>query len=126
MAPLGAPLAEHHIAKLRAKATSALRIHPSGVSSMLRLSLHEPCDVDPGFYQLWTVLRDARRLCVKSAGILDAWKQFMSGYDGRTFHGPFFKLILTLSQIRWAVDWPPLFRDHNGHIHHLLHMPVHS
>ena len=119
----GCPLAEHHIAKLRAKATSALRIHPSEVSSMLRLSLHEPCDVDPGFYQLWTVLRDARRLCVKSAGVLDAWRQFMSGYDGRTFHGPFSKLVLTLSQVRWAVEWPPLFRDHNGHTHHLILMP---
>ena len=111
------------MAKLRAKASAALKIHPSGVSAMLRLSLAQPMESDPGFYQLWQVLLDARRLCGKSLALLHDWRQFMSSYDGGTYHGPFSKLILTLSQVQWSVQWPPMLLDHRGRCHDLLLIP---
>ena len=120
----GCPLGEAHLAKLRSKATAALHIRPSGVSSMLRVSLADPMGADPGFYQFWCVIRDARRLRLKSVGVLQAWRQFMQMFSGTTFHGPFSKMILVFSQVGWSVQWPPAFRDHQGVCHDLLRLPL--
>ena len=117
------PLSGTHIQKLRVQATRALGILPGGASSALRLSLAANLDSDPGFYQLWVCIRDVRRMSLKLPNLLSLWRSFMQGYTGRTYHGPFSKLLLLLNQVHWQIVDPPWVLDHDGLSHNLLECP---
>ena len=81
-------------------------------------------EADPEFYQLWSVLRDIRRLLRKDGRLLELWSCFMSSYDGTLFHGPFSKLVQVCAQIGWRVADPPVLVDHDGFCRDLLRVPV--
>ena len=81
-------------------------------------------EADPEFYQLWSVLRDARRLLRKDGRLLELWSCFMSNYDGTSFHGPFSKLLQVCTQIGWRVADPPVLLDHGGFRRDLLRTPA--
>ena len=117
------PLAETHLCKLRAQAMRALQFNSAGSNALLRLSLSGTDFSDPGHYQLWTTVRDARRMIRKHSHLLQTWRQFMSRYDGRASHGPFGKLLSVLSQVGWHIAKPPLVIDHRGLSHDLLAAP---
>ena len=59
------PLGDSVLHRLRTAATTALSIRPGGVSSMLRLCVTPCLECDPGFWQLWTCVRDLRRMAGK-------------------------------------------------------------
>ena len=119
----GCPLALAHITNLRTQAARALHVTSAGASPCLRLSLSAPMEADPGFYQLWACVRDARRILRRQPDLVGSWKQFMRSFDGVLYHGPFSKLLQVLSQIEWHVAVPPLVVDHEGLTHNLLFMP---
>ena len=117
------PLADAHLGKLRSQAVRALQLQTAGSNAMLRLSLSGTVSADPGHFQLWSTVREARRMFRKHGHLLSAWRQYMSLYDGRASHGPFGKLIAVLSQIGWFIAKPPQVIDHHGRCHNLLTMP---
>ena len=119
----GCPLALAHITNLRTQAARALHVTSAGASPCLRLSLSAPMEADPGFYQLWACVRDARRILRRQPDLVGSWKQFMRSFDGVLYHGPFSKLLQVLSQIEWHIAVPPLVVDHEGLTHNLLFMP---
>ncbi|CAE7655752.1 unnamed protein product [Symbiodinium sp. CCMP2456] len=119
----GVPLSTAAVHSLRTAATAALQIRPGGSSSLLRLSLSDPMIADPGFYQLWSCVRDVRRMAAKVPNFLSLWRSFHSLYDGRTLHGPFSKLVQVLAQVGWSVLEPPVLLDHDGLAHHVLRAP---
>ena len=114
------PLSNSHLQQLRVAATKALGIRPGGVSSLLRLSIAPQMDSDPGFYMLWSVLRDIRRISTKVPNLLLSWREFMSNYDGQLFHGPFSKILSVIGQVGWTLLVPPYFQDHEGLQHSML------
>ena len=120
----GCPLPESQLAGLRTAATRALGIRPAGSSPQLRLTLSGRVDCDPGFFQLWTCVKDIRRMAAKIPELLSLWRQFMHSFDGCFYQGPFSKLIQVLSPIGWRVLTPPWVRDHEGLEHDLLTCPT--
>ena len=119
----GCPLADTTLSSLRAQAVRALKCAPAGTSAMLRLSIVEPLDADPGFYQLWSSIRDIRRLAAKDSRVLELWAEYMLHFSGQLFQGPFSKLLQVLGQIGWWIDTPPFVVDHDGITHDLLAAP---
>ena len=119
----GCPVSDSVLSTLRAQAVRALQCQSAGTSAMLRLSTANPIEADPGYFQLWAVVQDLRRLAAKDPRILSLWSTFMSCYDGRLSHGPFSKLLQVFGQIGWRVETPPFFRDGDGFLHNLLEMP---
>ena len=120
---LSCPFSDSHFAMLRSQAVKALHLKKAGVSPMLRLSLAPCMQADPGFYNLWSSLRDFRRLLSKLPGLLFDWKMFMAQFDGRLFQGPFSKMLHLFSTIHWTLLKPPRFADHEGLIHDLMRIP---
>ncbi|CAE7873848.1 ML5 [Symbiodinium sp. KB8] len=118
------PLAEAQLSHLRAAATSALKIRPGGSSSMLRLSIADPPTADPGFYQLWTCVRDLRRMARRLPNFMHHWRLYHATLSGQRLHGPFTKLLEVLSQIGWSVHVPPTVLDHEGLAHNLVRTPL--
>ena len=119
----GCPLPEAEINKLRAAATKALQIRPGGVSSMLRLSINEKCESDPGFYVVWSCVRQVRHIAGAQPGFLSKWRLFMQSFDGTLYQGPVSRLIRVLSQVGWSIQVPPFVCDHEGLVHDLLRIP---
>ena len=119
----GCPVSEAILSSLRAQAVRALKCAPAGTSAMLRLSIAEPLEADPGFYQLWSSIRDLRRLALKDPAVLRLWTEYMLHFSGRLYQGPFSKLVQVLSQIGWRVATPPIVIDHDGLLHDLLNAP---
>ena len=119
----GCPISDSVLSSMRAQAVRALNSQSAGASAMLRLSVATPIDADPGFFQLWAVVRDIRRLAAKDSRLLPMWVAFMSGYAGRLSHGPFSKLLQVFGQIGWRVEQPPYFQDEQGLTHNLLELP---
>ena len=119
----GCPLPEAEINRLRAAATKALQIRPGGVSSMLRLSINEKCDYDPGFWIVWSCVRQIRRIARAQPGFLLKWRLYMRQFDGTLYQGPVSRLIRVLSQVGWSVQEPPFVSDHEGIVHDLLRVP---
>ena len=61
----------------------------AGANPGIRLGLlHTTTLLDPGFYQLWTVLQDFRRVVTKMPSLLDTWSEFMAGFTGNLGAGP--------------------------------------
>ena len=119
----GCPLAESHINGLRTQAVKALRLTSAGMNHKLRLGLETPCEIDPEFYQIWSCLRDARRMFLKHPALLDQWRQFMLRYDGRLLRGPFSQLLTMFSRLSWQIQNPPLFADHEALVHDFIEIP---
>ena len=117
------PLAPAHLTSLRAKAVQALQVGSAGLNPLLRLSLSGCLVADPGFYQLWCTIKDARRMMRKHPDVVVSWRQFMQSFDGRMQHGPFSKLLSVLSQIGWHIAKPPTVIDHTGLCHDMLMVP---
>ena len=119
----GCPLASAQLAHLRAAAVRALRINAAGTSALLRLSIGSDLTVDPGFYQLWQVMQDLRRMCRKHATVVRRWKLFMQWHGGEAGHGPFHKVLQVLSQVGWSVAEPPQVVDHEQLTFNILTAP---
>ena len=117
------PLAEAHLTALRSKAIQALQVNTAGLNPLIRLSVSGHPDADPGFYQLWRCVSDARRMMRKHADLVVHWRQFMRQFDGRLHHGPFSKLLVVLSQVGWHITNPPAAIDHQGLCHNMLAIP---
>ena len=120
----GCPIADSHINKLRATATRALRLCPSGASPMLRLSTDRNLELDPGFYQLWAVLTLFRRLGRKQPDFFLRWTSYMLSFDGHLRHGPFAKVLHVTNQVGWRITRPPFFVDRHGFEHDLQAIPT--
>eukprot|EP00438_Fugacium_kawagutii_P004690 Skav205571 [mRNA] locus=scaffold1407:224061:227542:- [translate_table: standard] len=113
------PLGWDHTRKLRSEAMKAMRYKKAGASPALRLFLLCPPGCDPGFFQLWTVMTTFLRMLSKHPTISAEWEAYMAAYDGRSTHGPFYKLVEQCTLIHWTVE-PPGLRDHFGLWHSLL------
>ena len=107
--------AEHYLTALRRAATKSLKINGAGSNPMLRLSLSDNMQNDPGFYQLNHCLQTMRRLLRKTTDLLPMWKAWQRQFSGKLYPGPFTKLNLCLHQIGWSVEEPPWLRDHDQH-----------
>ena len=119
----GCPLANAQLASLRAAAVRALKANSAGSSALLRLSINSDLTCDPGFYQLWAVISDLRRMGRKHASTLSRWRLFMAWHRGEQGHGPFHKLLQVLSQVGWSVAAPPWVIDHEGFCHDVFAAP---
>ena len=108
-------VADSYAQELRREAVKALRLNGAGSNPLLRLSLADDMQADPGFYQVHVCLATFRRMLHKCPDLLPMWQTWMDGYQGRLIPGPFSRLIQCLALVGWAVDMPPFFRDHEGH-----------
>eukprot|EP00435_Cladocopium_sp_Y103_P059462 s772_g21.t1 len=119
----GAPscvFADHHLLALRRAATKALQINGAGSNPLLRLSLADDMQTDPGFYQLMYCISTMRRLLRKKSDLLPMWKAWHQQFVGKILPGPFSKLLLCLNQIGWRVTDPPFVCDHEQHTWNLI------
>ncbi|CAJ1440712.1 unnamed protein product, partial [Effrenium voratum] len=113
-----------HIKQLRTKAVRALGHGRAGAAPAIRLGLlSQRTLLDPGFYQLWTILQDFKRVLSKTASMLTHWQQYMAAYDGTLGAGPFSTILRQLHQVDWKVADPPIIVDHDDIAHNLLHIP---
>ena len=109
------------IKQLRTAAVRAVGCGRAGANPTIRLSLLTGNALsDPGFFQLWHVVRTFKRVLVKQASLIDLWTQFIASYNARTFAGPFSVLMRQLNLVLWAIEAPPFLVDHEGHLHNLL------
>ena len=120
----GCPLGDVNVVRLRTQAVKALGQNPAGASPLLTLTLSAPMTADPGFYQLWTCLTDARRMLQRCPSMLPVWQSFMQAFDGQIRHGPFAKLVQVLSQVGWRIGAAPWLQDHWGFDVNLLACPL--
>ena len=120
----GCPVSLQLLAALRSDAVKALRVQVGGASALLRLSINERMDCDPGFYQAWHVLGTTRRVCLKQPEMLTMWRLYCQRYDGSRLHGPFTKFFEVIGVLGWTLEAPPMFTDHENLRHDLLRIPV--
>ena len=114
------------IKQLRTAAVRALGHGNAGANPAIRLSLLQGNILaDPGFYQLWHVVRTFRRMLLKQAALLDMWHQFQAFFDGHFYAGPFSVLIRQLNAVSWKIEAPPYLTDHDGLQHNILTIDHH-
>ncbi|CAJ1335304.1 unnamed protein product, partial [Effrenium voratum] len=89
-----------HIKQLRTKAVRALGHGRAGAAPALRL-LSNRTLLDPGFYQLWHIVQDLKRVLSKTPSTLEHWQHYMEAYDGTLGAGPFSTILQQLHQIAW-------------------------
>ena len=106
-------MGEARLGTLRAKATQAIGIQPAGASSSLRLTLSPDMCADPGFYQLWHLVNDLRRLGKKQPDLVGQWASFVSHFSGRYFPGPFSSLLQLCTKMGWWIE-PPFLVNARG------------
>jgi ribonuclease HI len=114
------PVADNYIHQLRQAANKALRCKQAGSNALLRFSLNDRMEADPGFFHLVTIVQTFRRVCGRSPRILDCWRLWWHSYDGKLTHGPFGVLMEIFNKIGWSIGVPPMFFDRQGHAHDLL------
>ena len=68
------PLADNYLHQLRQAANRALRCKHAGANALLRFSLSDKMDADPGFFHLVSVIQTFRRVCGRSPRVLDCWR----------------------------------------------------
>ena len=83
------PLAGNYLHQLRQAANKALRCKHAARNALLRFSLSDKMDADPGFFHLVSVFQTFRRVCGRSPRVLDCWRLWQSSFDGCITHGPF-------------------------------------
>eukprot|EP00435_Cladocopium_sp_Y103_P043109 s1838_g12.t1 len=110
-----------HIKHLRTEAMRALRFRKAGASPALLLGIvcHEQCD--PGFYQVWQVLLNFRRIARKRPQIIQLWYEYMMKYQGASRQGPFAKLLEVCAALKWSIE-VPYIADRDGVWHDWLHL----
>ena len=105
---VGCDVPESILSGMRASAVKALDVRSSGQSSMLRLTLSGHVEADPGFFSVWSTLRDFRRILHLQPGFLNGWRRFCLGFDGTLFQGPFSRMFACCSQLMWTILEPPI------------------
>ena len=118
----GCPISDARLGALRGRALRALKLNKAGVSSLLRRSVAQPTTADPGFFQFWTCLQDARRILLGCPDMIGLWQNFMAGFTGTLPHGPFSKLLQACSMVNWHVSVPRFLVEHDG-IGFLMELP---
>ena len=68
------PLADTYLHQLRQAANKALRCKHAGTNALLRFSLSDKMDADPGFFHLVSVIQTFRKVCGRSPRVLDCWR----------------------------------------------------
>ena len=123
-----APIEDFSTANIKSLRTAAVRATGAGragASPRIRLSLLSGNILcDPGFFQLWQVVRTFRRILHKQASLIDTWAEFTASYDGRAFAGPFTVLLRQLNAITWKIASPPTLVDHEGHHHNIMTIDI--
>ncbi|OLP98940.1 Retrovirus-related Pol polyprotein from type-1 retrotransposable element R2 [Symbiodinium microadriaticum] len=96
--------AQTHIDQLRTKAMEAMRWNRPGASPLVRFSLL--CDPihDPGFYQVWSVLRAFRRHVMLDITVPRWWIIFRASWNGCSGQGPMRKLRQVFDLLGWDLD----------------------
>ena len=89
---------------LRTRVMAAMKWNRAGASPWLRVSLMSSYDLDPGFYQIWSVVRMALRMFHIFPWLREQWAKFMSG-EQRAGQGPFHSLKQALEWLHW--QWLP-------------------
>eukprot|EP00435_Cladocopium_sp_Y103_P050325 s456_g15.t1 len=117
------PLADSYIHQLRQAANKALRCNQAGANALLRFSLADKMDSDPGFFHLLSVIQTFRRICGRSIRVLDCWRLWQHTFDGKITNGPFGVLLTMLNKIGWSVQTPPMVSDQHGVSYDLLLTP---
>jgi len=115
-------VADNYAAELRKDAVKALKWNGAGVNPMLRLSLSDDAQADPGFYQIQLCIATFRRMLLKSMDLLPMWHAWFLRFDGHFLPGPFSRLLQCLSTIGWSIQQPPMVLDHEGHTWNLMLM----
>ena len=105
-------ISDQYVHSLRTQATKALRLNGAGSNSLLRLSLSDDMQNDPGLYQLHLCLLTLQRMLRKSDDLVHLWTARMSCYDGSFKPGPFSRLLQCLQVIGWSALDPPWIHDH--------------
>ena len=108
-------IADNYANALRKEAVKALKLNGSGSNPLLRLSLSDTMQADPGFYQIQLCLATFRRLLRKNVDLLHMWHAWHQQLDGRFLPGPFSRLAHCLFTLGWHVTQPPFIMDHEGH-----------
>ena len=105
-------ISDQYVHGLRTQATKALKLNGAGANSLLRLSLSDDMNNDPGFFQLHLCLQTFQRMLRKSDDLVHLWKVRMECFDGGLKPGPFSRLLQCLQTIGWSVLDPPWIHDH--------------
>jgi len=100
---------------LRKAAVKALTMNGAGSNPLLRLSLSDDMQADPGYYQLRLCLTTIRRMLMKSPDLLPMWRTWKDNFTGHLKPGPFPRLQQCLEIIGWSVQEPPWIQDYEGY-----------
>ena len=119
-------IADTYAQDLRRAATKALRLSGAGSNTMLRLSLQDDMNADPGFYQIQSTILQFRRLTHKCDDLLMMWKTWFSHFDGKLHPGPFLQLHHCFEVLGWGMISPPWFYDHEMNEWNLLTIDRHA
>lgn len=117
------PVADGYLHQLRQAANRALRCKQAGSNALLRFSMSDNMEADPGFYHITSVIQTFRRVCGRSPRVMDCWQLWMDFYDGQVTHGPCEVLLDALNKIGWSISQPPLVMDPTGLTFDLLLTP---
>ena len=112
-------IADGYANDLRKAAVKHLKLNGAGSNPLLRLSLSDDMQADPGYYHLRLCLTTFRRMLTKSPDLLPMWTIWKDHYTGRLKPGPFSRLQQCLEMIGWSVHTPPWLQDHEGHMWNL-------
>eukprot|EP00438_Fugacium_kawagutii_P011104 Skav203175 [mRNA] locus=scaffold39:98339:103385:- [translate_table: standard] len=112
-------VADNYAMELRRAAVKAIHISGAGSNPLLRLSLADDMQADPGFFQLRLCVDTFRRMLHKTDDLSVMWQLWFQNYDGHMIPGPFSRLLHCLSVIGWSILDPPYVTDHDGHVWNL-------
>ena len=110
---VGVVVSDSNIANLRSAAVKALHIHSAGSDPLIRLLSFKDMLADPGFFQMWEMLREFRRMLAKLPSLLMDWTRCVKGHSGLVTHGPFAKIHHVFAQASWAILEPPSLQCHS-------------
>eukprot|EP00439_Symbiodinium_sp_Y106_P043538 s3973_g5.t1 len=96
--------AESHVDRLRSRAMEALKWKRPGASPLVRFSLLSPMMFDPGFYQVWAVLKLFHQHACPTGHAQLWWLTFVRHWNGVSGQGPMRKLRQVLDALQWDLD----------------------
>ena len=105
-------ISHNYALELRKQAVKALRLNGAGSNPLLRLTLSDNFENDPGFYQIKLSLTTFRRLLRKNCDLLPMWATWMQSYNGKDHPGPFSQFVHCLGLLGWTLTAPPWIQDH--------------
>lgn len=107
-------IADNYADQLRKDAVKALGLSGAGSNPVLRLSLMDDMQTDPGYYQIQLCFSTFRRMTRKSPDLVAWWKIWFRDYWGQQTPGPFYRLMQCMQTLGWTIVDPPFFRDHEA------------